>query len=161
MPRVMRIRDDGKLAAAEVNYVDDIHPSIRGIDAGPAVVASKWLKSRMNSVGNQADDRKYRLPTLRPGAWKGEIMHSDQPLPRKSTTAKKWTRFKSGLSWVLEQARHGDTLPTAEIRRIAGLGINVTEVYQDARCYLKGFFNAVEAFRANQDHNGWQMKMEV
>eukprot|EP00804_Cyclotella_cryptica_P007709 CCRYP_001331-RA/>CCRYP_001331-RA protein AED:0.40 eAED:0.40 QI:0/0/0/1/1/1/2/0/264 len=86
----MRLRRDGELAAAEVNYVDDIHPTARGRDKGPAVKAAKWLKSHMNSVGNQADDRKYRQPTCRPGDWKGEIMHTDQPLPRKSTTAKIW-----------------------------------------------------------------------
>ena len=115
----------------------------------------------MNSVGNVADDRKYRLPTCRPGAWKGEIMHTDQPFPRKSTTAKKWTRFKSGLAWVLDHANSEGKMPTAEIRRIAGLGVNVTEVYQDARPYLKGFFNAIEAFRADRDHNGWRLRQDV
>jgi hypothetical protein len=39
-----------------------------------------------------------------------------------------------------------DAVPTAELRQIAGLGVNITEVYQDSRCYLKGFFNAIEAF---------------
>ena len=115
----------------------------------------------MNSVGNQADDRNYRQPTCRPGDWKGEIMHTDQPLPRKSTTAKKWVRFKSGIDWVLQQAHESNSVSTAELRRITGLGINVTEVYHDARCYLKGFFNAIEAFRANRDLNGWRLKAEV
>jgi hypothetical protein len=69
-------------------------------------------------------------------------MHTDQPLPRKSTTAKKWLRFKSGLDWVLKQVDIGDSLSTAELRRIAGLGVNVTEVYQDAR----------------PDRNGWRVR---
>jgi hypothetical protein len=154
----MRIRGDGELASSQVDYVDDIHPTARGRDNKNAVKAAKWLKSRMNSVGNQADDRKYRQPTCKPGAWKGEIMHTDQPLPRKSTTSKKWLRFKSGLDWVIIQAGIGDSLATAELRRIAGLGVNVTEVYQDARPYLKGFFNAIESFRADRDHNGWRIR---
>ena len=116
-------------------------------------MASRQLKTEMNSYGNQADDKKYRRPTCRPGAWKGEIMHTDQPFPRKSTTGKKWTRFKSGVQWVLE-AGLGSSVPTAELRRIAGLGVNVTDVYRDARCYLKGFFNAIEAFRPDRDANG-------
>ena len=147
LPRVLCLREDGELASAEVDYVDDIHPTSRGRDSANAIAAAKWLRSRMNSVGNQADDRKYRIPTCRPGAWKGEIMHTDQPFPRKATTAKKWSRLKSGLSWILETSHTADVVPTAELRRIAGLGINVTEVYQDSRCYLKGFFNAIEAFR--------------
>jgi hypothetical protein len=157
----MRIRDDGELAAAQVDYVDDIHPTARGRDNMNAVAAAKWLKSRMNSVGNQADDRKYRQPTCKPGAWKGEIMHTDQPLPRKSTTAKKWLRFKNGLDWVITQAEVGDFLATAELRRIAGLGVNVTEVYLDARPYLKGFFNAIEAFRIDRDRNGWRIRAKA
>ena len=161
LPRVLCLREDGELASAEVDYVDDIHPTSRGRDSANAIAAAKWLRSRMNSVGNQADDRKYRIPTCRPGAWKGEIMHTDQPFPRKATTAKKWSRLKSGLSWILETSHTADVVPTAELRRIAGLGINVTEVYQDSRCYLKGFFNAIEAFRANRDLNGWRMRVDV
>jgi hypothetical protein len=161
LPRVMRIRKDGELASAEVNYVDDIHPVVRGVDSHNAVRVARFLKSRMNSVGNQADDKKYRPPTCRPGAWKGEIMHTDQPLPRKSTTQKKWTRFKDGVIWVLENSRSQSSVATAELRRIAGLGINVTDVYRDARCYLKGFFNAIEAFRAGRDRNGWRLKKEM
>eukprot|EP00804_Cyclotella_cryptica_P005635 CCRYP_000019-RA/>CCRYP_000019-RA protein AED:0.47 eAED:0.47 QI:0/-1/0/1/-1/1/1/0/86 len=85
-------------------------------------------------------------------------MHTDQPLPRKSTTAKKWVQFKAGIDWVLQQASESDSVSTAELRRIAGLAINVTKVYQDAHSYLKGFFNAIEAFRANRDLNDWRLK---
>jgi hypothetical protein len=38
------------------------------------------------------------------------------------------------------------SVPTAEMRRITGLGVNIMQVYDDAKCYLKGFFNAIEAF---------------
>jgi hypothetical protein len=69
------------------NFVDDIHPVIREKDNDPkACQTCAQLKSRMNSVGNQADDRKYRLPTTTPGAWNGVITHTDTP--------------KDGLSWI-------------------------------------------------------------
>lgn len=158
LPRVLLLRDDEELASQEASYVDDIHPVARGVTADNAIRMAKQLKSRMNSYGNQADDKKYRQPTCRPGAWKGEILHTDQPFPRKSTTGKKWSRFRSGVHWVLENAASTTSLPTSELRRIAGLGVNVTEVYRDARCYLKGFFNAVEAFRPDRDLNGWRMR---
>jgi hypothetical protein len=158
LPRVLLLRKDQELASQEADYVDDIHPVARGITSHNAVALAKQLKSRMNSYGNQADDKKYRQPTCRPGAWKGEIIHTDQPFPRKSTTGKKWTRFRSGVSWVLDQASQGTSASTAELRRIAGLGINVTDVYKDARCYLKGFFNAVESFRSDRDANGWRIR---
>jgi hypothetical protein len=146
LPRVLLLRKDQEMASQEVNYVDDIHPVSWAIDEVNAVLDAKQLRSRMNSLGNQADDKKYRRPTCRPGAWKGEIMHTDQPFPRKSTTGKKWSHFRA------------PTVPTAELRRIAGLGVNVTDVYREARCFLKGFFNAVEAFRPDRDANAWRIK---
>ena len=41
------------------------------------------------------------------------------------------------------------SLDTAELRRIAGLWIHLTELYTEGRCFLKGFFNAMEAFRSD------------
>ena len=69
-----------------------------------AKAGCKQLKSRMNSLGNQADDRKYRQPSLRPGAWSGLIIHTDTLFPRKSTTAKKWTKFRKGLQGIRDLA---------------------------------------------------------
>jgi hypothetical protein len=63
-----------------------------------------------------------------------------------STTINKWTRFKKGLAWILNEGRNTGSLSTAELQRIAGLGVNIMQVYQDAKCYLKGIFNAIEAF---------------
>ena len=99
MPRVMLLRKDGELAKREANYVDDIHPCIRERDgSNEARKACAQLKSGMNSVGNQADDRKYPLPSPTPGAWNGVIIHTGSPFTMMSTTLKKWTRFKHGLN---------------------------------------------------------------
>ena len=58
----MLLRRDGEMATREANYVDDIHPSIRERDgSGKARAACAWLKSKMNSFGNQADNRKYKV----------------------------------------------------------------------------------------------------
>ena len=46
---------------------------------------------------------------------------------------------------------------TGELRRIAGLGVHVTEIYSEGRCFLKGFFNALEAFRFGRDDDGWRL----
>ena len=160
MPRVMLLREDGELASSEVTFVDDIHVAGRAKDGefDNTKRACKQLKSRMNSRGNQADDRKYRLPCLTPGAWNGLIIHTDTPFPMKSTTGKKWDKFKHGLQWVVDSACDGASfLETAALRRIAGLGVNITEVYTTGRCFLKGFFNAVEAWRLGRDIDGWKL----
>jgi hypothetical protein len=86
----------------------------------------------MNFQGNQADNRKYRLPTVTPGAWNGGIIHTDTPFPMMSTTEKKWMRIKAAFSWILSEGRATGSLSTVELRKIAGLGVNVMQVYADA-----------------------------
>ena len=55
------------------------------------------------------------------------------------------------------QKPHAETA-TAALRRIAGLGINVTEIYPEGRPYLKGAFNALEAWRGWHDVDGWRLQ---
>ena len=112
MPRVMLLRKDGELATREAKYVDDIHPCIRekeGTDEARAACAQ--LKSKMNSLGNQADDRKYRLPALTPGAWSGVIIHTATPFPMMSTTESKWTHFKAGSLGSFQKGGPRDLSP--------------------------------------------------
>ena len=50
--------------------------------------------------------------------------------PRKSTIAKKWTKFRKGLQGISDLAfDHNGFILTADLRSVAGLGVNVTEVY--------------------------------
>ncbi|KAL7532942.1 hypothetical protein ACHAXR_006517 [Thalassiosira sp. AJA248-18] len=160
MPRVMLLREDGELATTEVTFVDDIRVAGRAKDGefDHATAATKQVKSRMNSFANQADDRKYRQPSLRSGAWSGLIIHTDTPFPRKSTTAKKWDKFKRGLSWVVDSYDDGNGfVDTGKLRSVAGLGVNITDVYSSGRPFLKGFFNAIEAWRLGRDVDGWRL----
>ena len=163
MPRVMKLRKDGELATAQSSYVDDIRGAARD---SPDLLPRSWeaarrLKRRMNYFGNQADERKFRPPTVHAGAWRGLIFSTGFPFPLKSTTGKKWIRFKDGLKWIISRADSVEFIETAELRRIAGLGVHITEVYTDARCYLKGFFNALEAFRSDRDVDGWRLQMTM
>ena len=109
----------------------------------------------MNSLGNQASDTKYRQSSTTSGAWKGEIIHTDTPFPMKSITGKKWAKFKDGLQLVLTKSKDSGFIETSTLQRVAGLGLHITEVYAYGRCYLKGFFNDVEAFRDGRDFDGW------
>ena len=47
---------------------------------------------------------------------------------------------------TLDTAKDGNgVIDTGALCSGAGLGVNVTEVYTNGCCYLKGFVNAVEA----------------
>jgi hypothetical protein len=54
----------------------------------------------------------------------------------------------------MNQSKDTGTVPTAKLRRIAGLRVNIMQVYKDSKCYLRGFFNAIEAFRSDRDPEG-------
>jgi hypothetical protein len=101
------------------------------------------------------------LSTFTPGAWNGVIIHSDTPFPMMSITLKKWTRFKKGLSWILTKGRNRWSLLMVELGKIAGLGVIIMQVYHDAKCYLKGIFNAIEAFRSDRDTGGWHIESSI
>jgi hypothetical protein len=159
MPCVMLLRKDGELATREADYVDDFHPCIWEREgSNEARLGCAQLKSGMNLRDNQADDWKYRIPSVTPGAWNGVIVHTNTPFPMMFTTLKKWMRFQNGLSWILIKGRSTGSLSTAESRKIAGLGVNLMQVYQDAKCFLKGVFNAIEAFRSGRDPEGWRVE---
>ena len=52
-------------------------------------------------------------------------------------------------------------IETSCLRKLAGLTVHVTEVYRDACSYLKGIFNAIEAFRWNRDLEGWRLQSSM
>ena len=85
-------------------------------------------------------------------------MHTDTPFPMKATTGKKWKRLRSGLMWTVEVAEMSAETDTARVRQIAGLGVNVTKIYPEGRPYLRGFFNALEAWRGWRDVDGWRLQ---
>ena len=163
MPWVMFLRKE-KLATRKANYVNDIHLCIQERDRSlEACRACAQLTSGMNFWGNQADNRKYRLPTVTPGAWNGVIVHTNTPFPVISMTDKKWTCFKAGILWILLERGATRSLLTLELRKIAslGVGVNVMQVYLDAKCYLKRIFNTLKAFRADRDSLRWRTDMSV
>ena len=177
LPRVLLLRKDGELATREVTFVDDIHGMSRGKLPRDLSVKEppRILATRMNHKGNQCAGRKFGPPTLAPRPWNGIMVHTDAPHPVKGTTAKKWRRGQAGLQWIWKecglpeecddplgyvdsQDHWSVMIDTAELRRIAGLWIHLTELYTEGRCFLKGFFNALEAFRSDRDLDGWRLE---
>ena len=115
----------------------------------------------MNYSGNQVNDQKYRDVTLTLGPWNGGILHTDTPFPMESTTGKKWDKFRQGLQLIVAHTKEHDEFKTVSLRKIAGLGVNVIEIYPEGRPYLKGAFNALEAWRGWRDVDGWRLQKMV
>lgn len=163
--------------------MDDIHgaSASRGRSKNDKSVmeSPRVLAYRMNHKGNQCAGRKFGPPTLLPRPWNGAMVHTNAPHPVQGTTSKKWRRGISGLEWIWRECglplecqdpiNYIDNLDcwevmidTAELRRVAGLWIHLTDLYLEGRCFLKGFFNALEAFREDRDdEDGWQVDISM
>ena len=133
------------MVSRQATYMDDIQVACRWNRLTHQVCCQ--LKSNMYSLGNQVADCKYRQKSTTPGTWKGEIILMNTPFPQKSTTDKKWSKFRDGIHRIAAAANSLGHIETSDLCSITGLRVNVTEVYHYGRVYLKGFFNALEAFR--------------
>lgn len=158
LPRLMLLRSDGELASQVKLYIDDYRGAGRGKDHRPALAAQRRLAQKMNYYGNQDAARKRRFPSLAPGAWNGGLIHCTGPYPVKATTSKKWQRGVDSLEWLSNMFETSSSVPTSELRRIAGVWVDITSIYPEGRPYLKGMFNAMEAFRSNRDVDGWRLQ---
>ena len=138
----MLLQEDGELATTEVTFVDNIHVAgrVKEREFNYAKLGCKQLKSRMNSRGNQADERKFRNPSPWPGAWNGLVIYTGTPFPMKSITGKKWNKSKKGLRCMLEvEAMCHRVVQIVDIQKVGGLGVNVMEVYPNGCCFLEAF----------------------
>ena len=114
LPRVLLLQKDNELPCRQATYVDDVQATGQGRALARAGI--QQLKSGMNSLGNQADNRKYWQPSTAAGAWKSFIVLTNTPFPRKSTTGKKWAKFKQGLEKVLELEKSESRALTLTLR---------------------------------------------
>jgi len=90
VPQDILLRKDGKIAVRKFVFIDDTHLAGQGKDKDIASEAQRVLACRMIYYGNQEAAHKHRHASLVPGTWNGSIIHCNQPVPVKSTTAKKW-----------------------------------------------------------------------
>ena len=75
----------------------------------------------------------------------------------ESSTGKKWDKFRQGLPRIPAQAAVQDEIESVGLTRIACLGVNVTKIYPEGCPYLKGAFNALEAWRGWRNVDGWRL----
>ena len=156
LPRCMKIRKDGTLAGELARMVDDL----RGVgnDEIHARQVGRTMGATANYYGNQDAARKARPPSQCGGPWNGGIVHTSHGLLRKSTTQKKWTKFGKQIRGFLGEIRAGRKVNYRELRSSAGLGINVTEVYSDYRCFVSLFFRTMQGWRPDRDEHGFHIR---
>ena len=89
-PWIMKIKEDGKLAAAVSGYVDDFR--IVAGDKNAAWECSSRFAKKLCWLGIQDAARKRRKPSKCPGAWAGATVESDGPAVTKGVTQERWDK---------------------------------------------------------------------
>ena len=83
-PWIMKLKKDGKLAAAVSGYVDDFR--IVAGDKNAAWECSSRFAKKLCWLGIQDAARKRRKPSKCPGSWAGATVKSDGPVVTKGVT---------------------------------------------------------------------------
>ena len=100
LPCVLILTKDRGLATRQATMMDNIHAVVLAQNQLDARAPCHQIKLGMNSLRNQASDRKYRQPSTGVGVWNDSIIATNTPFPRKFTTGKKWLKLKDELRWL-------------------------------------------------------------
>jgi len=155
LPRVRRLRFDGLVAVVLKSYFDD------GRVAGPNEDLTRrglrQVTSGIQYYGNQDASRKRREVSMRAGAWAGSVSYTDQGVPRKLITQKKWTKTQDFLDWVDEHLEAEREMERKAFKSGTGFLLHVGETYQaEVQPYLQGFFLSENSWRDDRDAEGYQ-----
>ena len=145
MPRVIRVREDGEMAAGTPSFVDD--GRITGVNEEICDAATHRFCTRINYFGEQNASRKRRPRSQKPGAWTGKMLWTDEDHPRKSVLPEKWKAQRENMLELKRMIEEGREPERKLFLSVTCRGMSQTEVYWDLRPYYKSFYNALERWR--------------
>jgi hypothetical protein len=155
LPRIVRVRDDGEMAAWSPAFVDDGRTA--GVTRKICHAAAHRVSTRVNYLGEQNASRKRRPTSLTPGAWTGKMLWTNEPHPRKGILPDKWKIHRSDLLALKDLIDQGVEPERKFFTTVTSRGMSQTEVYADLRPYYKSFYNALQAWRPGRDEERWRM----
>lgn len=154
LPRVRRVRLDGRMAAALVSFFDDVRPY--GPDRELAAAATRQVATGIQHHGGQDAARKRTLESQRPRAWAGSIAHSDLGMVRKFISQKKWDRLGSDLVWFSVHLAEEIPMPRKTYRSKLGFILHTLDTYEDGQPYAQGFFLSLYSHLPDRDAHGYR-----
>ena len=156
LPRIIRVRHDGEMAAATPAFVDD--GRIAGVSEQICDAATHRFCTRINYLGEQNASRKRRPKSRKPGAWTGKMLWTTDPHPVKGVLPEKWKLQRDDLLALKKLSDEGVDPERSLFLTVTCRGMSQTEVYSDLRPYYKSFYNALEAWRPNRSDDGWKLQ---
>ena len=153
LPWVMKVDPDGDIATEAIVFFDD--GRVVGANALKCQAGLRQVTSRLQYLGIQDASRKCRAPSMRAGAWAGGVCYTDHDTPRLFISQKRWDKLLGHLEWLEDRTLEG-FIPRKHFLSVRGYLVYVRMTYQIIEPYMKGVHLTAEAWRPNQDMEGWQ-----
>ena len=177
LPWIMQVREDGKLATAVCQYIDDLRTCASS--EKDAWDASCRIGKVLTSLGLQDAARKRREPSQTPGAWSGAtvVMTGDQVY--QSVTQDRWVKTQGLIRWIAGSIGlrdevsekvlsdvDKDTMVGAtcqspinhkRLESARGFLVYVANTFKAMVPYLKGIHLTLDSWRDHRDQEGWKI----
>jgi len=181
LPWIMQVRDDGKLATAVCQYIDDLRTC--AASEKDAWEASCRIGKVLSHLGLQDAARKRREPSQSPGAWSGAtvLMTADQVY--QSVTQERWIKTQGLIRWIagsvgLRDAVSEQILSEEEKEAMVGTSsaswinhkklesargflVYVANTFKAMVPYLKGIHLTLDSWRDHRDRDGWKIPFSL
>lgn len=156
LPRVMKLRADGKLAAEAPTFADD--GQIIGSSYALTRKATRKIASGIQALGFQDAAPKQEVPAQATGPWQGAVMWADGTHDILTMTQEKWDKAVSWIQivWVCVDTSH--RCPHAELNSYTGYMIHVTQTFPEVGLYLTTTYLTLNSWRPNRSPEGWQIE---
>ena len=159
-PWVSRLREDGVLAAALSDYVDDLRNS--GPTEEDGWQASSQVAKGCSHFGTQDAARKRRPPSQCPGAWAGGVVGTTETEVFITVTQAKWDKLKREIQRVRDSlTRNPKEIEISLLEEVAGFVNHIALAFRVLKIHLNGFYGNINSWRPDRDKFGWKRTTEA
>jgi hypothetical protein len=153
-PHVQLLRYDGRIAVGCIAffYYDRIYAPENEL----AQRGIHQMCSSLQWLGNQETTRKRRSGGMRPAAWSGACVYTDQNLARKFLSQTKWEKLKLCVKWFLYHAIKRTVANRKMVLEKRGFMVYCGCTYDLIPPYLKGIHLSLEVWRPSKSVDGLQ-----
>jgi hypothetical protein len=154
LPWVMKIRQDGHLAAEIFVYVDDGRVAAHSVDLSWRSVRAYGAGCSRRGV--QDASRKRTSPLQTPGPWAGTVTQTVEGKVVGMVSQEKWDRTKRMIAELQLLSPKGP-MPLQRLLEIRGFLMYVVRTYTWLNPYMKGLHLTIDSWRAGRAEDGFKL----
>jgi len=177
LPWIMQVKEDGDLATAVCQYIDDLRTCASS--ETEAWAASCRIGKVLSHLGLQDAARKRREPSQSPGAWSGATVTMTEGQVYQSVTPERWTKTRTLVRWIggsvglfdegsellltdeekasMRSATSESWINHKRMESARGFLVYVANTFKAMVPYLKGIHLTLDSWRDHRDMDGWRL----